>query len=470
MAVFKPYSISFRLTLWFSSVFLLGLIIFGFVMWLQLGFSLRAGRERTLNRRADRMVDVLQKSPGMPPLERARRFLEFEQGTPEGSLIQVFDPENRRIYPASSDSAPSLPWPSIVEKQRQSYTRGMFEGQPYLVLARSVVVNGKALRVFVGGQLSDNESLLSRFSDALLATIPALLLLSALGGYFLSRRALQPVDRLIFSAREISIQNLSERLPTEDTGDELQRLAETCNDMLSRLEAAVNQLRRFTADASHELRSPISFIRTVAECALLNPEVDPESRNAFQEIIGESNQAGELLGDMLTLARADAGEREVEDCGSVNLVELAEEASVRIRPLAESRGHFVSVSTRNGSGCAVSGDRPRLRQLLWILLDNAVKYTPPGGRIEITVDRDTSSAKLAVSDTGIGIAPDQLPHIFDRFYRVDSSRGEVSGTGLGLAIAKWIAESHRATISVTSVVQRGTTFTVLFDFTSSFAW
>ncbi len=451
-------SISFRITLWFSAVFLLGLIVFGVVMFLDLGLSLRTGRERTLKHRAERLVDLLRSSAALAPDERARKFVEFEQATPEGSLIQAFR-GSKRIYPVTSTV--NFPWPVTRADGDTAFIRRHYQGQPYLVLMQREFVNGDQLRIFVGGQLSDNEQLLRRFLNGLLATIPALLILSAFGGYFLSRRALQPVDRLTDSARAISIHNLSGRLPVANTGDEFQKLAETCNDMLSRLEAAVTQLKRFTADASHELRSPISFIRTVAECALLNPEIDKESQSALREIIDESDQAGRLLEDMLTLARSDAGGLALAS-EQVDLVDVVEESYSRVLTFAESRAQSVTISLPVESSIEIHGDRSTLRQLLKILLENAIKYTPTGGKIKVDLQSNGPLAILSVSDTGIGIPLASLPHVFERFYRVDPSRSEVSGTGLGLAIAKWIAERHGAQISVSSVEGAGSTFQVEF--------
>jgi signal transduction histidine kinase len=290
--------------------------------------------------------------------------------------------------------------------------------------------------------------------------VPILLLISSLGGYWLSRRALRPVDRLTATARSISIRNISERLPVTATGDELQRLAETCNDMLGRLEASVNQIKQFTADASHELRGPLSFTRTIAEVALKNPQIDPESRRAFDDIVSETANTALLLDDMLTLARADAVPFSVP-LEPLNLSSLVEDVCAIAGPMAAERSLAFEVS-QPLPAVSVLGDAPSLRRLLWILLDNALKYTNPSGRIAVSLVAATESATLLVADSGIGISPSDLPHIFDRFYRADPSRGMVEGNGLGLAIAKWIADSHRVEISVTSQERKGTAFRMTF--------
>jgi signal transduction histidine kinase len=267
------------------------------------------------------------------------------------------------------------------------------------------------------------------------------------------------VDQITGTLRSISIGNLSQRLPVANTGDELQRLAETCNAMLARLEDAVDRINRFTADASHELRSPVALIRTVAEYGLRNPALDGDSKEAFGEILAESMEAGQLLEDMLTLARADAGYANAV-FEPVELADLVEDAVMRSRPLTEAKHQTLTVRT-NGSAW-VNGDRSSLRRLLAILLDNAVKYTPGGGRIAVELIATASEAFVTVSDSGIGIPEALLPRIFDRFVRADPSRGEVNGTGLGLAIAKWIAGAHGANLTVQSREREGSVFRVEF--------
>jgi heavy metal sensor kinase len=429
-------------------------------MWLDLAYSLHAGRQRTLTRRVDRAEELLKTSDHQTARERAYKFREFEEGTPEGSLIQVFDDQGMRIYPAVSEPAIQFPWPR-GPAEKHSWSETEFAGQPYLVLTRVTEIDGRRLTIFVAGQLSDNRGLIRRFQVGLLATIPALFLLSAVGGYLLSRRALKPVDRLTVSARNFSVNNLSGRLPVAKTGDELERLAQTCNDMLARLEGAVMQMKRFTADASHELRSPISLIRTVAECARMNSEADAESHAAFGEIIAETDQAARLLEDMLALARADAGEEGLM-LTQVDLGEVLREACSKINPLAQARRQTVSLRMRDLPQLNIAADGGSLRRLLWILLDNAVKYTPEEGRIAVEAEGGSNCVTVLVKDSGIGIPPAEQPHIFDRFYRVDPSRSQVSGTGLGLAIAKWIADKHNASLTVSSEERTGSVFQLVF--------
>jgi heavy metal sensor kinase len=451
------------LTLWFSAIFLGGFVLFGCFMWVDLAYSLSQGRDRTLTRRATRIAEMLDATHTSSPASRESRFEQLTDVIPEGSLIQVFDTTGTRVLPRSS-SAPDFLWPTcITVAAGDEFSSLEYAGHMFRLLQRSLPSN-PPLVILVAGQLEDNRNMMARFTMGLAWASPAMLVLCALGGYFLNRRALRPIDQMAATLRSISIGNLSQRLPIANAKDELQRLAETCNDMLARLEDAVNSINRFTADASHELRSPVALIRTVAEYALRNPKIDRDSREAFAEILAEAVETGQLLADMLTLARADAGYATVV-FEAVELAELVDDAVSRLRPLAEAKHQCVDVHT---SGTAwVNGDRSSLRRLVSILLDNAVKYTPTGGRIAVNLIASNSTALLTVRDSGIGIPEVLLPRIFDRFVRADPSRGEVNGTGLGLAIAKWIAGAHSANLSVQSKEQAGSVFTVEFRLAES---
>ncbi len=454
----KKISISLRLTFWFSATFLIGFIAFGTVMWLDLAYSLKRGRDRTLYRRASRLIELLSASSEDSPARRSARLAEFADAMPEGNLVRLSDGQGHLLFPENPDP-PDFPWPAPVDNARPQYHDVMRGDRHFRVYVDPVRIGAQAYYIFIGGQLEDNRGLLARFLNGLLAAIPALLTISALGGYWLSRHVLGPIDRLTMAAQSISIGNLAGRLPIASTGDELQRLAETCNGMLSRLEDSVGRIQRFTADASHELRSPISFMRTVAEVALRNPNIDEESRASFEDILVESGEAANLLEKMLILARADSHQSDLK-FERVDLAELLIEVHEKARPLAAAKQQRLAVD--RAGNALVSGDRASLRRLIWTLVDNAIKYTPSGGSIDLSLDSRGSGARIIVRDTGIGIPEALLPRVFERFFRADLSRTQVDGSGLGLAIAKWIAEMHHAAISVESAEGRGTTFLVVF--------
>lgn len=454
------FSISLRLTSWISAVFICGFIVFGAGMWFDLAYSLSQGRTKTITGRARRLTQLLQSTQFETPEREAAKYNDFVEATPEGKFIQVYDLDGSRVYPEPAAPAVKFPWPHEPLTGNTELSEITYLNRRYRVFARRVALHPKPLLILVAGQLEDNRALLQRFFFGLIAAAPLLLILSALCGYFLSRRALDPVDRLTASARSISIGNLSRRLPISNTGDELQRLAETCNEMLARLEGAVSQITRFTADASHELRGPLSMVRIQAELALRNAHIDSGSAGAFRAIVAEAEGAALLLDDMLTLARSDAGHAGTA-FEQVDLTGMIAEVCARCTPLIESRRHTLSLDL-GGQSQSILGDEPSLRRLFWILLDNAIKYTPPGGRIGVSLDLADNQPRVTVTDSGIGIPVAALPHIFDRFYRADVSRSYEEGTGLGLAIAKWIADIHHAALTAKSVEGCGTTFQVLF--------
>lgn len=447
-------SISLRLTLLFSSIFLLGWVGFGAAMWLGLQHSLTQERHQTLARRLDRLQELLLNSQNEPSSSRIQDFRDFAHATGNG-LNEVFRPDGSRYYPSPSNAAKSFSWPHVDTRDGESFLLVNSAGQSYRVMERPAQIGTDKVCLMVAAPTAANQLILDGFASGLWASAPLLLLISSLGGYWLSRRALRPVDHITATARSISIRNLSERLPRGGSADELQRLSETFNDMLARLESAVGQIRQFTADASHELRGPLSFVRTVAEVALRNPQIDAESKESFQEIVDEVARAAVLLEDMLTLARADArsGDAILE---AMDVGQLLRSACDHALPLAEERGLRLTTTIPADAPLLVAADEKALRRLFWILLDNAIKYTPAPGKIAVTLTAEDDSLLVGVSDTGVGIPSEALPFVFDRFYRSDPSRSQSEGSGLGLAIAKWIAELHGGVLSISSQLNQGT--------------
>lgn len=294
--------------------------------------------------------------------------------------------------------------------------------------------------------------------------LPLGVVVAVLMGSWISRRALGPVDLIITEVREITDgRSLHRRLAEPLVKDELGRLVETLNQMMARLERSFLALRRFTADASHELKTPLTVLRAGIERAVTTPNLSQDTLQVLEETLQETKRMTELVDALLTLARADEGiaplHREPTD-----LRELVEEARETGELLAEQAGVQMEV-TSPAEPLVLSIDATRIRQLILNLLTNAVKYTPAGGSVRLELGRSNGIVALSVADTGIGIAAGDLPHIFDRFWRADSARtrtGERPGAGLGLAICKWIAEAHGGAIAVTSRPGRGTTFTVTF--------
>lgn len=296
---------------------------------------------------------------------------------------------------------------------------------------------------------------------SMLVIAPLILGFAGLLGYWLGGRALKSMDAVIDEVQAITDgRSLHKRLAVPGVQDEVGRLATTLNAMLARLEESFVALRRFTADASHELKTPLTVVRAGVERVLTTPGSSPETMEVLEETLVEINRMAEMLDALLTLARADEGRAPLH-LEPVDLRAQVAEAHESAEMLAEPADVEVDAAIPDRP-VIVSADQSRIRQLLINLLSNAVKYTPSGGSVLVSLEERNGDAILTVSDTGIGIAPGDLPRIFDRFWRADPARSRRgrSGVGLGLAISKWIAEAHGGTISVQSRPGRGTTFTV----------
>jgi heavy metal sensor kinase len=290
-------------------------------------------------------------------------------------------------------------------------------------------------------------------------TIPLVLLMGSFGGLILARQALRPVDRMTKIADRIGGGDLTERVPVPAYQDEIGRLAVTINQMIARLQAAFERQRQFSADASHELRTPLSVIRADLEIALRRERTIPEYQEVLASTLEEAVRLSRLVEDLLLLTRADVGRLELE-CQPVNVTTLGREVVDYLQPLAAQRQQTLTWASEAPRDLVLPADPLRLRQMLINLIDNAVKFTGEGGEIALTLTEESGNALLRVRDTGRGIPPEDLPLIFDRFFRRSAMTGDRStpGTGLGLSIVRWIVEAHGGTIGVTSRLGEGTEF------------
>ena len=301
-----------------------------------------------------------------------------------------------------------------------------------------------------------------RLLSAMLLIAPFVILASTAIAYALAGRTLQPVDNIVDEVEAITDgRSLHKRLAQPTTEDELSRLISTLNAMFNRLETSFRALRRFTADASHELKTPLTVLRSGIERAITHPQVSPEVLEVLEETLLEVKRMTELVDSLLTLARADEGRAPLH-VEQVDLRDLMNETAETAGILGEQASVSVSVAAPRRSQI-LSVDRNRMRQLLMNLLTNAIKYTPAGGKVTFDASVREGNVVFTVSDTGIGIAPGEMPHVFNRFWRADPARsrtGQRSGAGLGLAISKWIAEAHGGSIQINSRAGKGTTMIV----------
>jgi heavy metal sensor kinase len=327
----------------------------------------------------------------------------------------------------------------------------------YRVLVTSFFHAGQRYSVLLATPLDELNGVVRDFRNLLFALIPAVLLAASVGGYWISRQALAPVDEITRVAKSISVQNLSSRLVVPETGDELQRMSETWNQVLERLEGAITRIRQFTADASHELRTPVTLIRSTAELALRREREPEEYRKALGAIEAEAKRMTELTTSLLTLARTDSDQVDLP-LRETDIHAVVAEAVEQSISLAETRGVALVAATTPGPLYAQANEAG-LHRILLALIDNALKYTPRGGTVTVRVEREGDRVLVEVLDTGEGIDAGALPHIFDRFYRADAARG-TGGAGLGLAIAQAIARGHGTQIEVESTPGSGSRFSL----------
>jgi two-component system heavy metal sensor histidine kinase CusS len=438
----RHWSIGARLTLWYSLVLAAGLVLFGGSVWVVVNHRLMATVDESLVAQAKGVATVLQSEyePSKPG-HLKEELSEYVEATPEGRWTVVRDPRGEIVI---GDDFPS--------------------SRLYRTYSTTTVIQGQRYHISVAAPLEATELTLRRLGEVLLWAAPAVLLIASLGGYWISRRALEPVDAITRTAQSIGIENLSQRLEVPASGDELGRLSQTWNGMLERLETAVKRLSQFTADASHELRTPIALIRTTAELTLRRERSSETYREALRQIIDETDRTTRLIEDLLLLARADAG-LPAWPMDRVELTPLVRDVCEQGQVLAQERQLAISAEVPE-QPVFVDANHPALRRLLLLLVDNAVKYTPAGGHITVSVALESSGPTVTVRDTGIGIPDAALPHVFERFYRVDESRNRAAGgAGLGLSIARWIAERHHAQLEAESALGHGSAFRVRFPYT-----
>ena len=447
----KIRSIGARLTLWFTAAFAAAMIVLGVAIWLIVRQSLYYAIDDGLRDRVEGIRRFIE--------DHESRLLQDEikeEFRAHGDFFQVVDERGNVIHRGDALAGAVLePLPSGAAGK---FSDGELGSEPLRFLAQPVTVGGQRFTIETAAPLGALQEGLRNAAWLLAATVPVALLLAATGGYWLSRRALAPVDRITATARVIGAQNLAQRLDVASTDDELARLSQTLNDMIARLETAFQKITRFTADASHELRTPLAVMRTTAEVALRAPP-SGEQRAALEQIVAEIERTSQLVENLLLIAKADSGAAELNK-RPIDIVAAVREACTEAEVLARVKGLELTTQLPAAS-ILVHGDRDALRRLFLILLDNAVKYTPAGGSLTVAVRSQEGAVVGTVRDSGIGIAAEHLPYVFDRFYRVDRARSRADGgAGLGLAIGRWIAEAHGGRITVDSEPRRGSAFHV----------
>jgi two-component system, OmpR family, heavy metal sensor histidine kinase CusS len=430
-------SIRFRLTVRYAVVLAGGLSLFSVLIWLSMRHRLMDEIDQDLQGRATRLERYFAtESAEVADAQLRDELDEFCQALPASSFIELRGGDGFFFrYPPSATPEP------------QART-----------LRRQFTVGGQSYDLIMAAAIAGAQHTLDLLRFLLLGAIPIVIAIACLGGAWLSGRALKPVNDITNAALTIGIENLGERLPVPPTGDELARLTEVLNTMFARLESAVKALSQFVANASHELRTPLAVIRTNAELALRRARPAESYRESLEEIAAEAERMTSLVEELLLLARNDTAPAEMP-LAPVDLRDVLADVCSEMRGLAEM--HQIRIMQSESRDAVVAGNRQALHRLFLVLLDNAIKFSQPGGEVLVRVEGNESQVAVTVEDFGVGIRESDLPHIFERFYRADAQQTS-DGHGLGLSLAQSIARIHGATIGISSKAGAGSLFRVNF--------
>src|ERR687896_388085 len=459
MIMLRHVPIRLRLTLWYVVLLAIILAVFIAGVYLLLRQSLHRNLDESMLNQANALLDIVQ-------YEEDRLFLPSEVSEMDRSqdedFVRLFDASGNLLRFDNSAALEQVPVDAEVVAntfQGESITRSVKTSESddlMRVITLPIIRDEEIVGVLeVGKSEGDVSDTLTLILLIMGLAYPVALLTASFGGVFLAGRALSPIDNITRTARQISAEDLNQRLSLRLPDDEVGRLARTFDEMIARLDDAFQRQRQFTADASHELRTPLTIIKGQIDVSLQRDREPEAYRQVLQAINEEVDRLIRLAGSLLTLTRADAGQVPVtfED-GDV--AEVVAGVFEQIRPTAIEKG--VECQLDPGPPVTIRGDQDLLLQLMLNLSSNAVRYTPSGGQVTLGWRVNASQVQLQVQDTGIGISQEHLPHLFDRFYRVDKARSRAEGgVGLGLAISHWIAEAHQGSIHVESAPGKGST-------------
>jgi heavy metal sensor kinase len=431
---------------------------------------------QTLSRMFDtQMASVLEEEWGA-----AKGYFRTDTPTGPGFLFDPLDPDEsyvvrrlQRVYMLGDTEGHALQHSTIYDSigvdspdeikailksgQPATRIRKDSQGTPYMIRSGLLVDHaGHKYYIAIGRAIDQNNKIVGDFTRNYFSVLPVVIVLSGVLGWFLAGRALNPVNSVAETAQRITHSNLDMQIPSRRTGDELDRLIEAFNHMMTRLNFSFEQIRQFSTDVSHELRTPLTVVRGQLEVALFTAQTVEQYREAMANALEDVDRLSNIVRALLMLSQAESGQLLLQKT-QIDFAELLRDQVDQYQIPAEAQG--VELTAELPPACIIYGDKIQIERLVSNLLGNAIKYTPPGGRVVARLNGEAGWAKLTVEDTGVGISPDHLPHIFDRFYRVPSADPE-KGLGLGLSFVSWIVKAHGGVVSVESELHKGTRFTV----------
>lgn len=454
-------SLRFRMTAWYAGLLTISLIVFSASVYLGLQHYLDSTLQKALAEQTRTIGEklltevtargeqyVVGETSELAP-EISGRFIRITRQ--DGSVMYSSGlPKDGSFEPSKINAPPNV--------QKPSYRREVVDGTALLIHSYPYVTkNGKRYVIESGAPYKQGRTVLKGLLGILVFGLPLIVAGAIAGGYWVMQRALEPVNDIADHAERISSRNLSERLPQVHSGDEIERLSNSLNRMIGRLDDSFQHINRFSADVSHELRTPLTIIRGELE-ALAGNGLPTDHLEIIGSALEETERLGKIVDQLLEISRLDAGEA----CHGrvfLDLGVMATSTADQLRLLADEKS--ISLHFNVANGVMVEANQIRLRQVMANLLDNAIKYTEESGRVEVSVSETSGKAVLEVEDSGVGIDAESIPHIFERFYRADRARSRSSGgAGLGLAIVKAICTAHGAEITVSSAIGQGSRFRV----------
>ncbi len=458
-------SIRFRLTVWYTALHALLLMLSATSTWFGLKYYLTRSMSDSLAKQAQQIGESLlmdvNASGESYVIEEINEHYSPEQNEhfvrvtrADGSVLYISGKPISNGFDPAQVSPASLSLAGASTREVRLYRSGL------LVHSLPVTTrDGTRFLVETGIPLDSIENTLRGLLLTLAAGLPLMIMIAIAGGYWIMRRALSPLKEIAVGAERITSRNLNDRLPVERSGDELERVSVALNEMIGRLEQSFEHIRRFTADASHDLRTPLTVLRGELEAVAQKSEINPQVGDTISSALEETDRLIRIVESLLAISRLDAGEARMESV-RFDLAALASMTTEHVRLLAKDKN--IRLDCSSSERVEIEGDQARIKQVIVNLVDNAIKYTHEGGTIHVRVFTEHGNACLEVADTGIGIPIDAQRHLFERFYRVDKSRSrQIGGAGLGLAIVKSIVTGHGGDVRVESSENRGSRFRVL---------